>query len=62
MEFAIPGWRQSFIFFHNPNYDADITCLPGCAGPDRPPRYAPTTSGGHLRSQFMRTQAGAVIT
>ncbi len=54
--------RQSLIFFHNPNYDADVSCLPGCAGPDRPPKYAPTTSGGHLRSQFVRTQAAAVIT
>ena len=53
--------RQSLIFFHNPNYDAEIVCLPGCAGPDRPAKYAPTTSGGHLRSQFVRTQAAAEI-
>lgn len=54
--------RQSLIFFHNSNYDAEIACLSGCAGPDRPPKYAPTTSGGHLRSQFGRTQGAAVIT
>ena len=54
--------RQSLIFFHNPNYDAEVVCLPGCSGPDNPPKYAPTTSGGHLRSQFVRTQAAPVIT
>ena len=51
--------RQSLIFFHNPNYDAEISCLPGCASADAPPKYPPTTSGGHLRSQFVRTQASA---
>ena len=29
------------------NYDAVIECLPGCATPDSPPRYSPTTSGEH---------------
>ena len=49
--------RLSLVFFHNPNYDTDITCLPTCTGPDAPPRYPPTTSGTHLRGQFTRTQA-----
>ena len=40
--------RASIAFFHQPNYDAEITCLETCQGPDRPPRYAPTTSGDHL--------------
>jgi len=61
-EQAAGSRRQSLIFFHNPNYDADIVCLPGCSSPDRPPKYEPTTSGGHLRSQFVRTQASATIT
>ncbi len=49
--------RLSIVFFHNPNYDTDITCLPTCTGADTPPRYPPTTSGAHLRGQFTRTQA-----
>ncbi len=49
--------RLSIVFFHNPDYDADITCLPSCTGPGNPARYAPTTSGAHLRDQFVRTQA-----
>lgn len=56
---ALGSRRQSIIFFHNPNYDADITCIPSCSGDDNPPKYPPTTSGDHLRNQFVRTQAPA---
>jgi isopenicillin N synthase-like dioxygenase len=56
-EHALGSRRQSIIFFHNPNYDADITCIPSCAGAANPPKYPPTTSGDHLRNQFVRTQA-----
>jgi isopenicillin N synthase-like dioxygenase len=35
-------------FFHQPNYDAVIECLPTCAGAGRPPRYGKTTSGEHV--------------
>jgi isopenicillin N synthase-like dioxygenase len=35
-------------FFHQPNYDAVIECLPTCSGVDRPPRYGKTTSGEHV--------------
>ncbi len=40
--------RLSLLFFHQPNYDAVIACLPSCTGPDDPPRYAPITSGAHV--------------
>ena len=40
--------RASIAFFHQPNHDALIECLPTCRRPDDPPRYAPTTSGAHL--------------
>lgn len=48
--------RQSIAFFHNANWDALIECLPGCAGPDDPPRYEPVTAGRHLMDKFRRTQ------
>jgi isopenicillin N synthase-like dioxygenase len=48
--------RQSLVFFHNPNYDAVIACIPSCQSPTNPPKYPVTTSGEHLRSQFVRTQ------
>ena len=60
MELAPGSRRQSLVFFHNPNYDAVIECIPSCHGPDNPPRYPTTTSGDHLRSQFVRTQTQAV--
>ena len=39
--------RLSLVFFHQPNYDALIECLPSCREPGRPPRHAPITSGAH---------------
>ena len=48
--------RQSVVFFQNPNYDALVSCLPGCTDAANPPKYAPTTSGGHLREKFVATQ------
>ena len=48
--------RQSVVFFHNPNYDAAVSCIPTCLAPGAEPKYAPTTSGEHLRQLFTRTQ------
>lgn len=36
--------RMSIAFFHHPNYDALIECIPGCAG-DMAPKYDPVLSG-----------------
>ncbi|MCP5271125.1 MAG: isopenicillin N synthase family oxygenase [Burkholderiaceae bacterium] len=44
--------RLSLVFFHNPNHDAVIECLDRSA----PAIYPPTTSGEHLRRQFVATQ------
>jgi isopenicillin N synthase-like dioxygenase len=48
--------RQSVVFFQNPNYDAVVACLPGCADAGAAPKYPPTTAGGHLREKFLSTQ------
>jgi isopenicillin N synthase-like dioxygenase len=48
--------RQSIVFFQNPNYDAVVACLPSCSDASHPPKYPPTTSGGHLREKFLATQ------
>lgn len=53
---AADSRRQSLVFFHNPNYDAVVSCLPGCASATNPPKHPPTTSGGHLREKFLSTQ------
>lgn len=55
-ERAAESRRQSVVFFQNPNYDAVVSCLPGCADAVTPPKYPPTTSGGHLREKFLSTQ------
>jgi len=59
MEVAAISRRQSLVFFHNPNYDAVIECIPSCQSPDYLPKYPVATSGEHLRTQFVRTQTEA---
>ena len=48
--------RQSLVFFHNPNYDADVSCISTCLAAGAEPKYEPTTSGEHLRRLFTKTQ------
>jgi isopenicillin N synthase-like dioxygenase len=40
--------RLSMAFFHQPNYDAVISCLPTCTDAGAPPRYSAITSGEHV--------------
>ena len=44
--------RFSVPFFHQPNYDALISCLDNCSDADRPAKYPPITSGENLRRQL----------
>jgi isopenicillin N synthase-like dioxygenase len=37
--------RQSLVFFHNPNPDAIVECLPGCCDAANPARYPPIAAG-----------------
>ncbi|MCC7275395.1 MAG: isopenicillin N synthase family oxygenase, partial [Alphaproteobacteria bacterium] len=39
--------RLSLVFFHQPNYDALIECLPSCRDADHPAKHPPITSGAH---------------
>lgn len=39
--------RQSIAFFHLPNWDAEIVCIPG-----ETPKYAPVIAGEHLMKKF----------
>jgi isopenicillin N synthase-like dioxygenase len=50
-----PQRRQSIAFFHQPNWDAEISCLPTCLGPEKKAKYAPVSSGAHLREKFRLT-------
>ena len=62
-EKALEAARTSLVFFHQPNDDAVVECLPSCTGPGSPPRYAPTTSGEHLmmkvNKQYMKAADAA---
>jgi len=41
--------RLSLTFFHQPNWDALVDCIPSCVGDGK--RYPPITSGDHLEAQ-----------
>ena len=42
------GERYSLPFFFDPDFNAEITCLPTCLAPGEMPKYQPTTAGQHL--------------
>ncbi|NKZ14133.1 isopenicillin N synthase family oxygenase [Mycolicibacterium septicum DSM 44393] len=44
--------RFTLPFFHQPNYDAVIECIPTCASADNPARYEPVVSGPYLLNKF----------
>jgi isopenicillin N synthase-like dioxygenase len=47
--------RHSMVFFHQPNFDALIECLPTCLAAGEQPKYAPVTSGDHLALKLSQT-------
>ena len=46
--------RQSLVFFHTPDWDAEIAPLPTCRG-DSEAAYRPVRAGPHLASKFLKT-------
>ncbi|MHB1517244.1 MAG: isopenicillin N synthase family dioxygenase [Acidimicrobiales bacterium] len=51
---ALSSRRISLVFFHQPNYDAVISCLDSCTGVAAPAKYPPVTSGDHLLGKFLK--------
>ena len=51
---ALGSRRLSMAFFHQPNYDAVIECLPTCTGPGNPPRHASVRYGDYLIERLNR--------
>jgi len=47
--------RMSLVFFHQPNYDAVVECIPTCVADGDRPRHTPITSGDHLLNKFRAT-------
>jgi isopenicillin N synthase-like dioxygenase len=44
--------RYSIPFFHQPNLDALIECIPTCTGPGNPPRHQAVRSGQYLKDKL----------
>ena len=51
--------RYSAAFFCEPNSDAEIACIPGCASESNPPKYPPIAFADYLRSRLEPTYARA---
>ena len=47
--------RYSMPFFFDPNWEAEIACLPGCEIPGERPKFAPVLAGPYLQSRFDAT-------
>lgn len=50
--------RISVGYFMNPNFDAEISCIPTCLKDGETPRYAPITAGGHIRAKIETSHSG----
>lgn len=58
---ALGARRISMVFFHQPNYDAEVACLDACQSADSPPKYAPITSGAHWRAKNAASRAAKTL-
>lgn len=51
---AAASRRLALVYFHQPNDDALVACLPTCVEPARPARYEPVTAGEHIARKIRR--------
>jgi isopenicillin N synthase-like dioxygenase len=51
--------RLSLVYFHAPNYDAVIDCIPSCTDAARPPKFAPILAGEHLIEKLRQADSVA---
>ncbi|MFT5351579.1 MAG: isopenicillin N synthase-like dioxygenase, partial [Gammaproteobacteria bacterium] len=47
--------RMSAVFFHQPNFDSRIECIPTCTSPDKPPQYPPTSAGEWILAKLQKS-------
>ncbi len=47
--------RQSMAFFHMPNWNAEIACIPTCLEEGERPKYPPVSAGAYLMAKFQST-------
>lgn len=58
-EIARAASRMSIAFFHHPNYDALVECIPSCASAEHPAKYPPVTSGDFRDYKYNVTRTPA---
>ena len=46
--------RLSLVFFHQPNPDAQVTCIPTCCGQENPAKYSNTLAGQYISEKINR--------
>ncbi len=51
-DLVVGSERLSIGFFHQPNFDVVVECLPSCRRDDTAPKYPPVLAGDHLHAQF----------
>mmetsp|Transcript_31993 Transcript_31993/g.52831 ORF Transcript_31993/g.52831 Transcript_31993/m.52831 type:complete len:324 (+) Transcript_31993:40-1011(+) len=49
--------RYSLPCFYDPHFDTTVKVLDICCSDDNPPKYPPTTVGGHLLEKYKQTHA-----
>jgi len=49
--------RLSIVFFHHPNYDATVSCLPTCIAAGGKPKYEPITVSDYYRIKKSQQRA-----
>jgi isopenicillin N synthase-like dioxygenase len=53
-DIAAMSRRQSFAYFHQPNYNIWVECLDGCSDEHYPVRYSPIISGENYRDKITK--------
>ena len=53
--------RMSIGFFHHPNYDTQVQCIPSCQSPGLPAKYPPVLSGQFRDYKYEVTRKQAAI-
>jgi isopenicillin N synthase-like dioxygenase len=49
---AAKARRLSLVFFHHPNYDAEVACIPTCSDATHPARYPPVKAGPYRSDKY----------
>lgn len=51
---GLAGRRLSLIYFHQPNPDALVECIPTCVSADHPAKYRPVLAGEYITAKISR--------